>query len=44
MKKRKAKKIRVQELANGPLKTQTEGTKKGKRGYTRKNKDWKQDQ
>ena len=46
MKKRKRKKmakIRNLELAHGPIKTSVKGTKKGKKGYTRKNKNWKKD-
>ena len=28
-------------LMDGPIKEQIAGTKKGKKGYTRKNKNWK---
>jgi hypothetical protein len=37
-KKIKPAKIRIDELANGPIKTQVKGTKKGKKGYLRKPK------
>jgi hypothetical protein len=36
--------IRLTILANGPIKVKVKGTKKGKKGYNRKNKDWKKDQ
>lgn len=44
MKKRKKKKldkIRCLALANGPIQTMVKGSKKGKKGYNRKNKNWK---
>jgi len=47
MKKKKKKLLanfRIMALANGPIKTQVKGTKRGKRGYNRKDKSWKNDQ
>jgi len=41
-KRKKMAKIRNLALAHGPIKTAVKGTKKGKRGYTRK-KDWRKD-
>lgn len=43
-KKIEPKKIRIEELANGPIKTKVKGTKKGKKGYSRKNKNWKKEE
>ena len=43
MKKKNPIKIRIHVLANGPIKTQVKGSKKGKKGYNRKNKSWKKD-
>jgi hypothetical protein len=39
-----AQPIRLTILANGPIQIQVKGTKKGKKGYNRKNKNWKKDQ
>jgi len=35
--------IRCNVLSNGPIKTQVKGSKKGKKGYNRKDKSWKKD-
>jgi len=44
MRKKKKKLLanfRIMALAHGPIKTKVKGTKLGKKGYNRKNKDWK---
>ena len=41
--KKKLSKIRNLALANGPIKTMVKGSKKGKKGYNRKNKQWKKE-
>lgn len=33
--------FRIMALAHGPIQTKVKGTKSGKRGYNRKNKQWK---
>ena len=44
MKTKKKTIYRNQFLADGPIHGTVKGTKKGKKGYSRKNKDWKKDQ
>jgi hypothetical protein len=41
--KKKVQKIRCQALANGPIQSKVKGSKKGKKGYNRKNKNWKKE-
>jgi len=41
MKKKKKNKYRNQFLVDGPIHTKVDGSKKGKKGYSRKNKKWK---
>jgi hypothetical protein len=40
---KKNKRLRMKALAMGPIGTRVKGSKKGKRGYNRKVKDWKKD-
>lgn len=39
--KKKLNKIRCLALANGPIKTMVKGSKKGRRGYNRKDSNWR---
>lgn len=41
MRKKKKNKYRNRFLIDGPIHTKVDGPKKGKKGYNRKNKDWK---